>query len=293
MPMAASAAERAAAKFSATTMNARELQHRVLQAGPEGRHRPRFRAPAAAALLGRAGKVRRDPPGRRHGVSAEGQAIAASVAALQAQRAAAKGAAEGHTLIGATAKVATSAYGGLVERLKGLVIAYVSVEAARKLWEIGAQGRRSRRAGRADRRQYRSAAGLSSGRRAGRHRSRADGYGDHQAREVSMGSAADGNKEMIELFQELKVNLLDAKGRAPPDRRCAARGGARHSRRRLVVAADRHRDDALFGKSGAKMATVLKDIAKGNDALIESRAEPRTRSFRPRRSSRGTSSATA
>ncbi len=207
---------------------------------------------------------------RRAGVtatSAEGQAISAAVLALQAQRAATKGAAEATTLHGAAAKTATNAATELVTHLKYLALAYVSVEGARKLFEIGLKagdfGEQAEQIGvNTDQLQaYRLA-----GAQAGIETEQMDTAIMKLAR--SMGSANDGNKEMIELFQKLKVNLLDAKGELRPTSDVLpelARGlqniGSSSEKTATLM--------TLFGRSGAKMATVLGDISKGNDAVIE------------------------
>ncbi len=206
---------------------------------------------------------------KRAGVSAasaEGRAISASVAALQAQRAAVKDAGEAHGIAARSIKVAGTAANELVSHLKFLALAYLSVEGARKLWEIamnaGDLGEQAEQVGvSTDQLQaYRLAAA-----QAGIETEQMDVALTKLAK--SMGTANDGNKEMIERFQELGVKLLDAKGELRPVADVlpeVARGilGIESSSKRTAVLMD------LFGKSGAKMATVLKDIAEGNDAVI-------------------------
>lgn len=83
----------------------------------------------------------------------------------------------------------------------------------------------------------------------------------------SAGTAADGNKEMIDRFQQLGVKLLDAKGELRPVADLlpeVARGvlniGSSSQRTATLM--------ELFGRSGAKMATVLEEVAKGNDSVV-------------------------
>lgn len=88
----------------------------------------------------------------------------------------------------------------------------------------------------------------------------------------SMGAAADGNKEMIERFQQLGVNLLDAQGELRPVADVlpeVAKGvlNIGSSSQRTATLMD------LFGRSGAKMTTVLKDLAAGNAAVIAAARE--------------------
>jgi len=208
---------------------------------------------------------------RRAGVSAmsaEGQAIAASVAALQAQRAAAKGSAEATTLTGTAAKAAVAAGSNLVGHLKVLAAAYVGVEAARKIWEAGMRaadlGEQAEQIGVAvDQLQ----AFRFAGAQAGIESEQMDTALTKLAK--SMGSAADGSKEAIERFQQLGVKLLDARGELRPVADVlpeVAKGilNIGSSSQRTAVLMD------LFGRSGAKMTTVLEEFAKGSDAVVES-----------------------
>jgi hypothetical protein len=208
---------------------------------------------------------------RRAGVSAasaEGQAIAAAVAALQAQRVAIKGAGEATTLKGKATAAAGSAASALVGHLRILAAAYISVEAARGLWETGLKagdlGEQAEQIGiNTDQLQaYRLA-----GAQAGIETEAMDGA--LTKLQKAMGSAADGNKEMIERFQQLGVKLLDARGELRPVADVlpeVAKGvlGIGSSSQRTATLMD------LFGKSGAKMATVLEQFAQGNDSVIAS-----------------------
>lgn len=208
---------------------------------------------------------------RRAGVSeasAEGRAIMASVTALQAQRAAAQASSEATTLSGTATRAAGAAYSALIGHLKMLVAGYVGVEAARRAWEIGLSagdlGEQAEQVGvNTDQLQaYRLAAA-----QAGIQSEQMDTAITKLAK--SMGSAADGNQEMIERFQQLGVNLLDARGELRPTADVlpeVARGilNIGSSSQRTAVLMD------LFGRSGAKLTTVLKDIAEGNDAVVQS-----------------------
>ncbi|WP_428673715.1 hypothetical protein [Reyranella sp.] len=85
----------------------------------------------------------------------------------------------------------------------------------------------------------------------------------------TMGAAADGGKEQIALFDRLGVKLLDARGELRPtaDVLPEVARGVREigsSSQRTATLMD------LFGKSGAKMATVLQDLSAGNAAVIAS-----------------------
>lgn len=271
MPAAASAAERAAERWGvATTAAGRSSEDfsRRVQGTIRSLEFERAQLSRSAAEQAKYTAL------RRAGVSAasaEGQAIAASVAALQAQRAAVKGAGEAHTIAGKATQAAGTAASALVSHLKLLALAYISVEGARKLWEIGLKagdlGEQAEQVGvNTDQLQaYRLAAA-----QAGIESEQMDVALTKLAK--SMGAAKDGGKEMIARFEELGVKLLDARGELRPVADVlpeVARGilAVGSSSQRTAILQD------LFGKSGAKMATVLGDIAKGNDALIQSARE--------------------
>lgn len=268
MVPAASAAERAAQKWGLTTDAAaqstedfsrrvqstiRNLEFERQQLARSATEKERYNA------LHRAGVS---------AASAEGQAITASVVALQAQRDAARSAGESHTAMGQATRAAGTAASGLITHLRALAIAYISVETARKLWEIGMKagdlGHQAEQIGvNTDQLQaYRLA-----GAQAGVASEEVDTAITKLAR--SMGAAAGGNKEMIELFQKLKVNLLDARGELRP----TADVLPEVARGLLSVGSSSQRtadEMTLFGRSGAKMASVLKDFAAGNDAVVAS-----------------------
>lgn len=267
MAPAASAAERAAQKWGMTTDAAtkssenfsRRVQVTVRNLEFERQQLTRNAAEQEKyAALRRAGVT---------AASAEGRAIMASVTALQAQRAAAKSAAEATTLTGAASNVATSAYTGMARQLRTLVAAYIGVEAARKLWAMGLSagdlGEQAEQLGvNTDQLQaYRLA-----GAQAGIETEQMDQAIMKLAR--SMGEANAGNKEMIELFQKLGVNILDANGQLRPTADALPEVAA--GLLKVGSSTQRTADEmTLFGRAGAKMATVLGDIAGGNDALIK------------------------
>ncbi len=211
---------------------------------------------------------------KRAGVAADsaaGQAILASVTALQAQRAATKSAADSHGVLGAATKAAGNATGELVSHLKYLALAYISVEGAMKLWETamkaGDLGEQAEQVGvNTDQLQaYRLA-----GAQAGIETEQMDAAITKLQR--AMGSAAGGNKDMIELFDKLGVKVLDAND----ELRSAGDTLPEFARGLLKVESSSQRTAdmmTLFGKSGARMSTVLGDLAKGNDALIASARE--------------------
>ena len=89
---------------------------------------------------------------------------------------------------------------------------------------------------------------------------------------TSAGTANAGNAEMINRFQQLGVKLLDARGQLRPVQDLlpeVARGllNVSSSTERTALMTE------LFGKSGARMVTLLSAISQGNDALIASGRE--------------------
>ena len=208
---------------------------------------------------------------RRAGVSAssaEGQAIAASVAALQAQRAAVQGLAGATGVAGKAATVAAASFRGLAAALGPALLVLVAIEQAVKAWNTalasGDLGEQAEQVGvNTDQLQaYRLAAA-----QAGIESDALDTAITKLAK--SMGDAADGNKDAIARFDQLGVKILDARGELRPVADVlpeVARGvldiGSSSQRTATLM--------ELFGRSGAKMATVLESLAKGNDAVIAS-----------------------
>ena len=206
---------------------------------------------------------------RRAGVSAssaEGQAIAASVAALQAQRTAAKAAAEAHTGASLATKAGAVAATQLRSAIAPLAAAFAAVALAQRVWSAGMKtgdlGEQAEQIGvTTDELQaFRYAAN-----QAGIETAAMDGA--LTKLQKAMGAAADGGKEQVELFAKLGVKLLDAQGELRPVADVlpeVARGvlGIGSSSQRTATLME------LFGKSGAKMATVLEEIAKGSDVAV-------------------------
>lgn len=84
----------------------------------------------------------------------------------------------------------------------------------------------------------------------------------------SMGTANEGNDEMIARFDKLGVKLLDFQGklRKPADVLPELARGL------LAMGSETERNSMLmelFGRSGGRMVTVLGDLAGGNQALID------------------------
>ena len=198
--------------------------------------------------------------------SAEGRAIVASVAALQAQRAAL---ASSSKPIAGVAEVSASArHGiGMLTRMFGPLAAVVAaVSPVVATWVAGMKaadfGEQAEQIGvTTDQLQaYRFA-----GAQAGIEAEQMDTALTRLAK--TMGAAADGGKEQIELFDKLGVKILDANGELRPVAEVlpeVARGvlniGSSSQRTATLM--------ELFGRSGAKMSTVLEEIAKGNDSVI-------------------------
>jgi len=199
---------------------------------------------------------------RRAGVTAtseEGRAIVASVAALQAQRAA----------IAASTTTTRTSVSELITTTKALgrlALGYALVQKAHEIWTGALKA--------ADLGEQAEQIGINTdqlqayrfiGAQAGVQTEQLDTAMTKLAK--SMGAAADGGKEQIDLFQRLGVKLLDAQGELRPVAEVlpeVARGvlNIGSSSERTAVLMD------LFGRSGAKMSTILTEIAAGNDVVI-------------------------
>jgi hypothetical protein len=261
MPKAASAAERAAAKFSATTREAANSNEQFSKRTQKITKDLEFER---QQLLRSSAEREKYIALRRAGVvaaSAEGRAIAGSVAALQAQRAAIQSTAASQARMAA---VTTSIIGGF----KGLAAAYIGVQAAQKIWtdamSAGDLGEQAEQVGvTTDQLQaYRLVAA-----QAGVEAEQFDVALTKLAR--TMGSANDGNKESIELFNSLGVKILDAAGKMRPVADVlpeVATGLVKIGTGSEQTA----KEMEIFGKSGAKLTTMLGDLTQGNDALIAS-----------------------
>jgi lambda family phage tail tape measure protein len=85
----------------------------------------------------------------------------------------------------------------------------------------------------------------------------------------SMGSANDGNDEAIARFEKLGVKVLDANGNL----RKAADVMPEVARGLLGISSETERSatmQELFGRSGARLITVLEQLAEGNDEVVAS-----------------------
>lgn len=85
----------------------------------------------------------------------------------------------------------------------------------------------------------------------------------------SMGSANEGNDEAIARFEKLGVKVLDANGNL----RKAADVMPEVARGLLGISSETERSatmQELFGRSGARLITVLEQLSKGNDEVVAS-----------------------
>lgn len=256
---AASAAERAARRWSeagnAAGRSTEDFSKRVQRTIKDLEFERQQLARSAAerqryAVLRRAGVAE---------ASAEGQAITAHVRALQAQRAA-----------GAAAAALTKQQSGemaLLTRYIGpAVIGYMALAKAQEIWTRALKA--------ADYGEQAEQIGINTdqlqayrfvGAQAGIQTEQIDTAMTRLAK--SMGAAADGGKEQIDLFERLGVKLLDAQGELRP----VAEVLPEVARGVLAIGSSSERTATLmelFGRSGAKMSTILGEIAAGNDAVI-------------------------
>lgn len=85
----------------------------------------------------------------------------------------------------------------------------------------------------------------------------------------AMGTANDGNDEMIARFEKLGVKLLDADGKL----RKVSAVAPELARGLMAMGSETERNATmmeLFGRSGSRMVTILGDLAQGNEALVAS-----------------------
>ena len=91
----------------------------------------------------------------------------------------------------------------------------------------------------------------------------------------AMGAANGGSAEAIAKFDKLGVKLLDSRG----ELRGVADVMPEVARGLLGIGSETERNALsmeIFGKSGARMKTLLGDMAKGSEALVESARQQRT-----------------
>lgn len=275
---AALASQQAAEEQAAAQQRERIAQR---QAEEQMRHEAQRRAVARTVIadleferqqLTRAAALReRYAAIRRAGVdetSAEGQAIMASVAALQAQRAALDRAAESKNTVTQAATAGAGALAVLVRAFGPLAAGFSAAAVAQRVWQAGMKA--------ADIGEQAAQVNLLAEQlQAYRFVAAQNGVTNDQLDAslirltASMGAAFKGGEEQIKVFDRLGVKLLDTAGNLRgtadvlPE---LARGllGVRSETERNALMTE------LFGRSGARMVTMLQDWAKGNDALVAS-----------------------
>lgn len=207
---------------------------------------------------------------RRAGVtaaSAEGQAITASVMALQAQRAASEAATKQSSAQVAATRAASTAWGSL-KGVLGPVAAALSVAAiATKIWdsamEVADFGEKADQIGT-----------TVETMQALQYAAVQNGIGFEQLDggigkfSQKIGEAAEGSKEMIEALQRLNVNILGANGSLRPTEDILFEVAKKITSiddpaRRAAAAVD------FFGKAGMKMIPLLAEMSKGQDAFVD------------------------
>lgn len=168
------------------------------------------------------------------------------------------------TVTASTMSSGFSAVAGMAARLSPILLA---VAAAQKVWDAGMKA--------ADLGEQAEQLGLTTDQlQAYRFAAAQAGIGNEQLDTAmtkltrSIGAAGDGSDEMIAKFDKLGVKLLDGEGRL----RKVSAVAPEVARGLLAIESETERNALmmdLFGKSGMKMVTVLGDLAKGNDALVE------------------------
>lgn len=252
LPQAATAAERAAQRWGMATS----------QAGQQGEEFSRRVRKVISDLEFQRQQLARSSDAqtqyaalRRAGVTAEseaGKAILASVSALQAQQTA--------------QRVVSSGYGMVARAIAPLLAAYSAAALASKAWQAGMKA--------GDLGEQAEQVNLTTDQlQAYRFAAVQNGVEVEKLDQAmikltaTMGGAMKGGEEQIAVFNRLGVKLLDSNGelRATADVLPeVARGllGVRSETERNALMTE------IFGKSGARMVTMLQDWAKGNDALI-------------------------
>lgn len=164
--------------------------------------------------------------------------------------------------------VATAAMTRLSAALAPLAAGFTAAAVASRIWEAGMKaanmGEQAEQIGlTTDQLQaYRLAAA-----QAGIEAEQMDGAMMRLAR--AMGSANDGSDEAIARFEKLGVNILDSGGNL----RKTADVMPELARGLLQIGSETERAalmQELFGRSGARLVTVLGQIAQGNDAVVAS-----------------------
>lgn len=265
LPPAATAAERAAQRWGVATTAAgrssedfsRRVQGTIRQLEFERQQLTRNAAEQQKyAALRRAGVT---------ASSAEGQAIAAAVTALQAQKAAreAENKASGLQII--TTRAAGVAWRGMLGVLAPLTAALSAAAAATKLWdtamEVADFGEKADQMGvMVKTMQALQFAGIQNGLSVEQLENGIAKFSQ------KIGEAADGSKEMIEALDKIGVKVLDLGGNLRPTEDLLFEVASKimaidDPARRAAAAVD------FFGKAGVKMLPLLKQMAEGQDAM--------------------------
>lgn len=265
MPQAASAAERAAQRWGTAAQTAGRSSEQLTQKVRKNIESLEFQR---LQLTRSAAEQERYSALRRAGVTAEsaaGLSITASVRALQAQRAANAAAAVSAKENSAAVTMVGGAFTRMLGPMAAAAAAFVGLQALwRSVMEIGDLADRAEQIGiNTDQLQGYRAAALQAG-IANEELDRA-----LVKLQQSMGTAGEGNDEMIAKFEKLGVKLLDAQKqmRAPADVLPELAKG-------LMNVSSTTEQTALmmelFGRGGARFRTILADWAKGNQAVVES-----------------------
>lgn len=268
LPPAATAAERAAQRWGVATTNAgrsaedfsRRVQGTIRQLEFERQQLTRNAAEQQKfAALRRAGVT---------ASSAEGQAIAAAVAALQAQKAANEQAAKASGVQIITTRAAGTAWRGILGVLGPLTAAMSAAAVATKIWDTAMEV--------ADFGEKADQIGLTvKAMQALQFAAVQNGLGIEQLENgvakfsQKIGEAADGSKEMIEALDKIGVKILDVSGALRPTEDLLFEVAQKimaidDPARRAAAAVD------FFGKAGVKMLPLLAEMAKGQDAVASS-----------------------
>jgi len=267
MPPAASAAERAAKKWGTTTDAAtrstedfsRRVQGVIKNLEFERQQLTRTTAEKQRyAILQRAGVT---------AASAEGQAILASVTALQAQKAAVERSSAISKGMAVQSTASASAFGAMTRMLGPLITAFSAAAIAQQVWQAGMKA--------ADLDEQSEQVGLNAEQlQAWRLVAAQSGVEAEQLDVMfvklqrTMGSANEGNKEAIDNFEKLGIKIRDGNGelRSAADVMPElARGllGLNSTTERNAMAME------FLGKSGTKANTMLKEFAAGSDNAVD------------------------
>lgn len=262
VPKAASAAERAAEKWSTTTKEAgrsaedfsrkvkrtiADLEFERQQLARSATERARF------ATLRRAGVAE---------ASAEGQAILASVRALEAQRAALGHVALGTRAVGAAAATTTSVLRTMLSTLGPIALAFLAVQKVMEAFDkaSGLDEAAEQIGVTAKNLQALQFAATQGGVKMEQLDTGLTKFSQ------KMGEAAEGSREMVEALTKLGVKNLDVAGNLRPTEDllvdvAKAITNIDDPARKAALAVD------FFGKAGTRMLPILAEIANGMDGL--------------------------